>query len=1285
MINQLYNSTKNKPTTKYSDSSILKDEKISEIEKEINSINNEITDLVEEDQAINSKISSLNSRLDNKDIKLNSLEVDKIFVDEIASDVKTQNLNSDIINANSVNSSFGEINSLSSNTINAGDIISESINAEKINAKCIEVDEIKAIKTGLLNIEVMNTYDTIAHRVCSEDVCSCRIRSPKAWLDTINSKEINSELITTTDINTDVIRADESFIPVSTGSDLLPNFEGSGYILINGGYEGTISFVFETSKRKDNILVITNNKTVSFDTERVGVIDDISLKADGSLYVKFLENIKNVKYRFNGITEPTFTFEQSVVKEDTDDTVDVIGALWKSHVIYFGNDTGHLDGVYVKGGLKADHLFFDISDFDNINAKTLNVEDCACITCLDAGDVHIKYKPTEYICYYSLNGYYSVDDLPITCEFTVPKDDNYCVNYSFYDGEYNSNGGFYIDGVCVDNLDSCPFLKKGTHTVCLDRDETTGEFGPEFYTSIFKEKKSYNGCLTVDFCIQVGGSCYDRCSTLICPKSVNSNYGCFCCNVYTKCGRFSCNINSPNASICNGNINCVNSNNITNCCNITTNSLTAKGINSECAEITKNATINDACITTEKVSSSAIDNLTVETHLSANAPSEFNCVVNLNDCVVVDYNKYNISGSVNNVCHFQDGNNIWHCCETTCTYSDGINGYEKCVVVNDCLGYHSSATCNIDGNINTTEIKKPSSYTCETITDCCCVCQSNNCQCKYNSKHNCSYIYDKDCVCIGYDCCSYIEQNCPDGTISLCCCCCCNCTATVHPTTIELNKLCCSFCYFKEDGYCCKYYKDCISIGTENYPCVCLRSCKTYPLQGGSYCVADGDTCIFAGRICLHCYNNCNHVNKGTYLSPECFCNDCIMGCFYGKYCNTCPDFSIVNSGEVNTCRLNVNTCATINGPLTVNGDIYQCGETYITHAEDLYTKNDTIKLRDGAETAISSGAYSGLRVLKYDGVNDLSIVVDNQGVARLGKDTSLQPFALRAEETDMADGCFVKWDATNKRLITSPIEINSLNIDSGCINTLYTPTICTTDINLGINIVAGNNLNASATCINLCSFNDINLNAKCTKVSCNLYTSYICPAPGCCFVCIGYNKNCYLKSGYANISTIEGHGNLCTSFGRYPTMMNNDGICCYLYSNCSGTGVFSSFMKKTNIITINPDTIACSLYEEFGYQINGCTDPFYINFDIALCGNIYSYSNYTVSNVVGVCRAFICPSTCTLYIYFNGGKCMYFKSNNNCCMKCITNTNAGYNPLYNRDNTKMIIEFSRYTSEYLS
>ena len=64
MINQLYNSTKNKPTTKYSDSSILKDEKISEIEKEINSINNEITDLVEEDQAINSKISSLNSRLD---------------------------------------------------------------------------------------------------------------------------------------------------------------------------------------------------------------------------------------------------------------------------------------------------------------------------------------------------------------------------------------------------------------------------------------------------------------------------------------------------------------------------------------------------------------------------------------------------------------------------------------------------------------------------------------------------------------------------------------------------------------------------------------------------------------------------------------------------------------------------------------------------------------------------------------------------------------------------------------------------------------------------------------------------------------------------------------------------------------------------------------------------------------------------------------------------------------------------------------------------------------------
>lgn len=1268
MINQLYNSTKNKPTTKYSDTSILKDEKISEIEQSINSINNEITDLVEEDQAINSKISSLNSRLDNKDIKLNSLEVDKIYVDEIASDVKTQNLNSDIINANSVNSSFGEINSLISNTIKTGDIISESINTEKINAKCIEVDEIKAIKTGLLNIEVMNTYDTIAHRVCSEDVCSCRIKSPKACLDTINSKEINSEIITSIDINTDVIKADESYIPISTGSELLPNFEGAGYLLINGGYEGTISFVFETNERKDNILVITNNKTVSFDTERVGVIDDISLKANGSLYVKFLENIKNVKYRFNGITEPTITFEQSIIKEDTDDTVDVIGALWKSHVIYFGNDIGHLDGVYVKGGLKADHLFFDISDFDNINAKTLNVEDCACISYLDAGNVHIKYVPSCYINYYKCSGYCSIGCLPIITEFSIPKDDIYKVSCSFMDGEYDSYGGFYIDGVCVDELmcesDIC--LKKGTHIACLDKDETTGEFGPEFYTCIYKTTKNYDGRLKVDFGIQVGCS---SSSTSICENCVKSNAGCFC-NVYANNGCFSCNICSPKAFICNGNFNCVNSNNITNCCNITTNSLTAKGINSECAEITCNATINDACITTEKVASSAIGDLTVETHLSAVAPSEFNCVVNLNDCVVVDYNKYNISGSVNNVCNFKDGNNISHCCETTCTYSDGINGYEKCVVVNDCLKYLNSATCNIYGNINTTEIKKPSSYTCETITDCC-VCPSNNCQCKYNSKCNCSYIYDKDCICIGCDYCSYNERNCPDGTIFCCGCSCCNCTTTVNPTSIELNKLCCSFCYFKEDGYCCKYYEDKISIGTENSPCICLCSCYVYPV-GKTYCTNKGDTCIFAGRICLHCFDNCNHINKGTYLSPVCFCNDCIMGCFYGKYCNTCPEFSVVNSYEDNTCRLNVNTCAIINGPLTVNGDIYQCGETYITHAEDLYTKNDTIKLREGAETAISSGAYSGLRVLKYDGANDLSIVVDNQGVARLGKDTSLQPFALRAEETDMADGCFVKWDATNKRLITSPIEISTLSIGCGCINNICTETICS-----GVNGLVIN----SGNCINLCSLFDINLNAKCTKVSCNLYTSYICPTPGCCFVCIGNNTNCYLKSSYANITTIEGYGNLCTSFSRYPTTMNNDGICCCFYSNCSGTGVSSSFMKKTNIITIKPDTIACNLYKELGYQINNCPEPFYIIFDIPVCGNTYSYSNYLFSNVLGVCRACTNNSTCTLYIYFTDGRCMYFNSNVTSCMKCI-NT-GGYNPFYNRNDMTMIMEFSRYSTEY--
>ena len=114
----------------------------------------------------------------------------------------------------------------------------------------------------------------------------------------------------------------------------------------------------------------------------------------------------------------------------------------------------------------------------------------------------------------------------------------------------------------------------------------------------------------------------------------------------------------------------------------------------------------------------------------------------------------------------------------------------------------------------------------------------------------------------------------------------------------------------------------------------------------------------------------------------------------------------------------------TINGDLEVNGDIIQSGAAYETHAEQIFSHNDYIVMRDGAVNSLPAGSYSGLQVKKYDGTNDCRLVVDNQGVARVGDINDEQPLATRDEVADMTSGALVKWDGVNEKLITSSANV---------------------------------------------------------------------------------------------------------------------------------------------------------------------------------------------------------------------------------------------------------------------
>jgi len=105
-------------------------------------------------------------------------------------------------------------------------------------------------------------------------------------------------------------------------------------------------------------------------------------------------------------------------------------------------------------------------------------------------------------------------------------------------------------------------------------------------------------------------------------------------------------------------------------------------------------------------------------------------------------------------------------------------------------------------------------------------------------------------------------------------------------------------------------------------------------------------------------------------------------------------------------------------GDLNIQGDIIQNGSSYETHAEKIYTKNDYITLRDGAESGLLSGEYAGFEVEKYDGTNNGRLVIDNTGTARVGDEGDEQPLLTRDESASLTDDGLLIWDSANSKAI---------------------------------------------------------------------------------------------------------------------------------------------------------------------------------------------------------------------------------------------------------------------------
>lgn len=111
-------------------------------------------------------------------------------------------------------------------------------------------------------------------------------------------------------------------------------------------------------------------------------------------------------------------------------------------------------------------------------------------------------------------------------------------------------------------------------------------------------------------------------------------------------------------------------------------------------------------------------------------------------------------------------------------------------------------------------------------------------------------------------------------------------------------------------------------------------------------------------------------------------------------------------------------------GKIVADCDIIQNGGNYETHAEQVFTTNDYIVMRDGAVSGLSIGQFSGFQVKKYNGSDDGRLVIDNAGVARVGDIGDEQPLATRDEASNMTSGALVKWDNVNQKMIAPASNI---------------------------------------------------------------------------------------------------------------------------------------------------------------------------------------------------------------------------------------------------------------------
>lgn len=246
-----------------------------------------------------------------------------------------------------------------------------------------------------------------------------------------------------------------------------------------------------------------------------------------------------------------------------------------------------------------------------------------------------------------------------------------------------------------------------------------------------------------------------------------------------------------------------------------------------------------------------------------------------------------------------------------------------------------------------------------------------------------------------------------------------------------------------------------------------IQNCAVYSMCGGII------QCIHTEACCITCQLDCKQdiLTAGSDIKIEnneiSVCTDSLVNsmsckpvmscavknaidgivtCTYTEGCNICiyEDACGCNVVKLKEC-VDIECCLTVHGeanvcgPLVVYGDIYQCGSSYCTHAEEVYSCCDCIYLRDGNASPLGFGT-SGFVVLNYNGTDCAIIAVDETGTWRLGETDGdpNQVIATRAETSCTENNALAVWNCACQCFDTTHSADNQvLTWDDSCVTSL--------------------------------------------------------------------------------------------------------------------------------------------------------------------------------------------------------------------------------------------------------